>query len=193
MPAGRDSESDGVISGGRRWRPIRGRSRRGYSSGRGGEFYHHQPPTTTRFPGSDLCHGLLTYATPGRAASTRYASTRRTPGSPWPLYLYLCPLPLGFPARKSCGSRAGGRRPRIRVFHARRVASPQKKKCLIRRGRGTRAPVRRLGGGEGGDAERTKGGSEMFVGERGMHGFSFRVHVTRSDRESVPRMIRRVD
>lgn len=35
------------------------------------------PPLLPPPAPSDLCHGVLTYATPGRAASTRYASTRR--------------------------------------------------------------------------------------------------------------------
>jgi hypothetical protein len=43
--------------------------------------YSSAGPTTTslRLHFSDLCHALLTYATPGRPASTRHAPTRRAP------------------------------------------------------------------------------------------------------------------
>lgn len=51
------------------------------------------PPPPVR---SDLCHGLLTYATPGRAASTPYASTKRAPGCPCSLPPLRLSLPLGF-------------------------------------------------------------------------------------------------
>lgn len=75
---------------------------------------HHHP-----IPRSDLCHGLLTYATPGRAASTRYAPTRRTPGFSVLVYLYLCPLPRhGF--RR--GNRTGGGRESASL-HASRVTA----------------------------------------------------------------------
>ncbi|KYM86672.1 hypothetical protein ALC53_03822 [Atta colombica] len=37
--------------------------------------HHHWPAP----PLSDLCHALLTYATPGRPSSIRYASTKRAP------------------------------------------------------------------------------------------------------------------
>lgn len=161
MADGRDAESDGANSGGRRWRPIRDDRVEvtPLAEEVSSTTTSRQPPPDSPF--RSMPRSLLTYATPGRAASTRYASTRRTPGSPWPLSFYLCPLPLGF----QHGNRVvRGRWPRIRVFHARRVTA-EEKVCPIRRGRETSCNWR-----WGGDVARTKGGSEVFAGERGMRG-----------------------
>lgn len=167
MSVGRDSESDGVISGGRRWRPIRGRSRRGYSSGRGGEFStttSRQPPPDSPFGSmprsSDLC-----YARQASQYTIRFYQANTG------FSVAALPLPLSSTSRFSARNRAvrgragGGRESAF--FHARRVTA--KGKVSDKKGEGNELRSGSEEGG-GGHAERTKEGSEVFVGERGMHG-----------------------
>lgn len=137
------------------------RSRRGYSSGRGGEFYHHQPATTTRFPvpiyatvSADLC-----YARQGRQYTIRFYQAN----TGFSVAAQLLPLSSAsrFSARKSCGSRAV-------------AANPRFSRASRHRG-GKSVPDKKGEGNElqlevGGDVVRTKGGSEVFAGERGMRG-----------------------
>lgn len=102
----------------------------------------HHEPRRHHHPIRSMPRSLLTYATPGRAASTRHAPTRRTPG--FSVLVYLSTSVSSTNATVFDAEIVDGRRPRIRVSS--RESRGEEKKCRSRGGK-EGAPV--VGGGRG--------------------------------------------